>query len=208
VKRHLIIYAKRPLPNHAKTRLGHAIGEENAAGVYARVLYTYLQNLLTNDLGDVEIELSVTAPQEVDFFADAFPEVSVRAQIPGDLGQRIAHSFRQAFAQGASQVVLTGSDIPELDHRRVRAAFAALQDAPVVTGPACDGGYYLIGLRAPGAPLFDGITWSSAHVLTQTLALAEAQNLRVSLLPELYDIDTHDEFEHWRASILEKAGQR
>lgn len=206
MKRHLIIYAKRPLPNHAKTRLGHAIGEENAAGIYARVLYAYLQDLLTNDLGDVEIELCVTTPKAVDFFIDAFPEVTVRSQICGDLGQRIAYSFQKAFAQGADRVVLTGSDIPDLDHRRVQAAFAALEDTPVVIGPACDGGYYLIGLRAPGAPLFEGITWSSEHVLTQTLALAKAQGLCVSLLAEMYDIDTQDEFERWRDSIQEKVG--
>jgi hypothetical protein len=198
----LIVYAKRPLPNHAKTRLGRTLGEERAAGVYARLLYAYLHDLLAHDWGDAVVELSVTTPREVDFFSAAFPELTVRAQAPGDLGERIAHSFRQAFSQGAERVVLTGSDIPGLDHHRVQAAFDALEETPVVIGPADDGGYYLIGLRAPGAPLFNPITWSSEQVLEQTLALVEVQGLPVTLLPPLYDIDTLEEFERWRTAII------
>ncbi len=46
MKQHLIVYAKRPLPGYAKTRLGADIGAEQAAGVYARLLYAYLLDLL------------------------------------------------------------------------------------------------------------------------------------------------------------------
>ncbi len=42
VRQHLVIFAKRPLPNHAKTRLGAEIGCEQAAGVYARIVYKLL----------------------------------------------------------------------------------------------------------------------------------------------------------------------
>ena len=198
MRRHLIVYAKRPLPGHAKTRLGAAIGAEQAAGVYARLLYTYLLDLLRADLTDTQIILSVACPADVPFFAAAFPELAVRPQVGGDLGQRMAASFAQAFAQGADAVVLTGSDVPDLDAHLVQAAFDALETAPVAVGPATDGGYYLIGLRAPGAPLFDGIEWGTDRVLAQTEALIQARGISAVYLPEQFDVDTTDELLRFR----------
>ena len=201
MRRHLIVYAKRPLPGYAKTRLGAAIGAEQGAGVYARLLYGYLLDLLRADLGNARIELSVASSADVPFFAAAFPELAVRPQVTGNLGQRMAASFAQGFAEGAEAVVLTGSDIPGLDSRLVRAAFDALTGAPVVIGPARDGGYYLIGICAPGGSLFDGIEWSTERVLAQTEALAQSQDLTMSYLPELDDVDTGKEFERWQRAI-------
>lgn len=198
MKRHLIVYAKRPLPGYAKTRLGAVIGAEQAAGVYARLLYTYLLDLLRPDLAETRIELSVASPADAPFFAEAFPELVVRPQIKGDLGQRMKASFEQAFAEGAETAVLTGSDIPGLDAESVRAAFDALESAPVVLGPSNDGGYYLIGMRAPGADLFRGIAWSTARVLTQTEALAQARDLAITYLPKRSDIDVAADWKRWR----------
>jgi len=202
VKRHLCVYAKRPQPGYAKTRLGAAIGAEQAAGVYARLLYTYLLDLVHGGLADTRIELCLASPDDVPFFTDAFPELVVRRQVEGDLGQRLAASFAQAFAAGAEVVVVTTSDTPGLDRRLVDAAFRALQTAPVVIGPAADGGYYLIGMRAPGASLFEGVEWSSERVLAQTRALAHAQGLVVVSLPEQFDVDTLEDFERWQQQVL------
>ncbi|MCP4543427.1 MAG: glycosyltransferase [Chloroflexi bacterium] len=202
MKQHLIVYAKRPFPGYAKTRLGASIGAEQAAGVYARLLYTYLLDLLQADLTDTHIELSAASPTDVLFFADAFPELVVRPQIKGSLGQRMAASFAQAFTAGAEIVVLTGSDIPGLDSQIVRMAFRALETAPVAIGPASDGGYYLIGMRAPNICLFEEIEWSSDRVLTQTETLVKAQGLDIAYLPEQFDIDTAEEFERWRHQMI------
>lgn len=204
MRQHLIVYAKRPLPGYAKTRLGAAIGAEQAAGVYARLLYDYLLDVLCADLGDTCIELSVAAPADVPFFRAAFPELVVRPQIAGDLGQRMAASFKQAFKDGAWAVVLTGSDIPRLDSRLVCAAFDALSQSPAVIGPARDGGYYLIGMRAPGFALFDGIEWSTERVLAQTKALAQSQGLKMAYLCELDDMDDEEAFERWRRVTVKR----
>jgi glycosyltransferase A (GT-A) superfamily protein (DUF2064 family) len=111
-------------------------------------------------------------------------------------------SFAQACAEGAQQVVLTGSDIPGLDSTLVRTAFDELETAPVVIGPAVDGGYYLIGMRAPGANLFQGIAWSSELVLAQTEALAHAQGLAVARVAEQCDMDVYDEFVQWQQRLV------
>jgi rSAM/selenodomain-associated transferase 1 len=196
------VYAKCPLPDYAKTRLGTDIGKEQAAGVYARLLYGYLMDLLRADLTETRIELCVASPADIPFFADAFPELVVCHQVEGDLGQRMWASFGHAFAGGAETVVLTGSDIPGLSSQVVRAAFDTLDTSPVVIGPASDGGYYLIGMRAPGVPLFEGIEWSTDRVLAQTEALARAQGFAMAYLPEQQDVDTIEELVNWRQHTL------
>jgi len=198
VTRRLIVVARRPLPGIAKTRLAATVGEEEAAGVYARILYAYLLRLVDADLGPVSVELSVASPDDVPFFAAAFPELKVRAQREGDLGRRLAGSFEDAFAEGAHHVVITASDTPDLDVRLIRAAFDALDRGPAVIGPSADGGYYLLGMRAPGAPLFTGVDWGTSHVLAQTQALARAAGLTMVQLPELIDIDTAADLAAWR----------
>jgi uncharacterized protein len=207
MKRHLIIYAKRPFERRAKTRLGAAIGYEQAAGVYARLLYTLLVNVACADLPNTALELSVATQADIAYFQNAFPEFVVRSQVVGDLGARMAASFSQAFEAGAQSVVLTGSDIPGLSVALIRQAFAALDTAeasgatPGVIGPAEDGGYYLIGMRAPGAPLFEQITWSTSGVLAQTEAAARRQHIALTHLPPLADMDVGEDYDAWRVTL-------
>jgi uncharacterized protein len=207
MKMHLVVYAKRPLSHHAKTRLGADIGGEQAAGVYARLLYSLLIDIAHAHLGNTILELAVAEPEDAAYFEAAFPEFIVRPQAGGDLGARMAASFARAFEEGAESVVLTGSDIPGLDATVVQWAFAALADSdrpgtmPGVVGPAPDGGYYLIGMRAPGAPLFEGVSWSTAAVLAQTMALARLHRVALTQLPPLADVDVGADYEAWYRTL-------
>lgn len=204
MRRCLIVYARAPLPERTKSRLGAGLGAEAAAGVYARLLYGYLYDLLRTPLPDLHLELSVSSPAETYYFTDAFPEFEVTSQAEGDLGRRMWASFCRAFARGSESVVLTGSDLPGLSARHVEAALDALEEAPVVLGPATDGGYYLVGMRSPGADLFRGIAWSTERVLAQTEALAQQEGLATRRIATLQDIDVAEEYEIWRRQILEK----
>ena len=71
------------------------------------------------------------------------------------------------------------------------SAFERLDEkhTDVVLGPCEDGGYYLIGWKRPYPRLVREVQMSTSHVLEDTLAAAEEQELRVSLLPEWYDVD-------------------
>lgn len=119
------------------------------------------------------------------------PEVDVLAQREGDLGARLAGAFEDLFRLGATAVVIVGSDLPDLPPVTVRRALDVLetQGDGVVLGPALDGGYYLVGLKAPRRELFAGIDWSTAAVLRQTLDRARTLGLPVALLPPWPDVD-------------------
>jgi glycosyltransferase A (GT-A) superfamily protein (DUF2064 family) len=87
-------------------------------------------------------------------------------------------------------VIVLGADVPHVDLSCVRRAVDALAgDADLVLGPALDGGYYLIGLRAPVPALFAAMPWGTAGVLAATTGRAEALGLRCELLPETFDVD-------------------
>jgi glycosyltransferase A (GT-A) superfamily protein (DUF2064 family) len=83
----------------------------------------------------------------------------------------------------------------------IAAAFRALGPARAVFGPASDGGYWLVGLRrGPGEHLpFDGVRWSTADALSDTLANLEG--CRVALLREQEDVDDGPALRRWRARL-------
>jgi glycosyltransferase A (GT-A) superfamily protein (DUF2064 family) len=58
-----------------------------------------------------------------------------------------------------------------------------------VLGPCSDGGYYVLGMKALHARLFEDVEWSTERVAEQTLARAREIGLAVHLLPTWYDVD-------------------
>ncbi len=112
-----------------------------------------------------------------------------RPQGPGDLGRKMLRAFRGAFREGSEMAALVGSDLPGLGLRIVEEAFGFLRRADLVLGPARDGGYYLVGMKAPCPGLFEGIPWGTALVLEETLARAQRLGLGVELLEPLADVD-------------------
>lgn len=199
MKNHLIVFAKRPLAGHAKTRLGEKIGLEESAGIYARFLYQSLFELVALERADIIIELSLASSADVPYFRFAFPEFQISSQSGGNLGQRFTKSFQKAFDQGATAVVVIGTDIPDLNRTILQSAFDALSENEVVIGPDLDGGYYLIGTRLRDATLFKNIDWSSERVFQQTERLILAQGLTMFYLPTLSDVDTDEDFRRWLA---------
>jgi len=86
--------------------------------------------------------------------------------------------------------VIIGTDCPGVSRHLIHQAFTALGRRDVVLGPALDGGYYLIGLAAPQAALFRGISWSTGTVAAQTGTRAHSLGLSCHLLRPLRDVDT------------------
>jgi len=107
------------------------------------------------------------------------------------LGRSLLHAARALFAQGYRAVGLLNADSPTLPvELMVEAArLLATSGERAVLGPATDGGYYFIGLKAPHAELFADIDWSSARVAAQTRASAQRLGLEVAELAPWYDVD-------------------
>jgi uncharacterized protein len=124
-------------------------------------------------------------------------------QVGGGLGERLHAAFAEHFETDAQHVVIIGSDCPDVTATDIEDAWLALEGHDVVLGPALDGGYWLIGLRAPQPALFTGIPWSTDRVFGETMCRARETGLRVALLRELADVDTAADWERWlrRANV-------
>jgi hypothetical protein len=128
-------------------------------------------------------------------------------QIEGSLGDRLKAFLAPQLAAGRRIVVL-GMDSPTVPLEFIEQAFADLERAEVVLGPALDGGYYLLGCRGRFPPIFDGIAWGGSTVLADTVArLTEAQ-WKFATLPPWYDIDSGEDLQLLQSHIaaMRRAG--
>ena len=186
---------KAPQVGTVKTRIAETAGAERACAIYRQLVDRVLANIapLKN------VQLRFTPDDAADKIHPWLRTGwSAAAQGSGDLGERLHRAFQETFAEGTEGVVVIGSDCPEVGPSDVRAALKELKGHDIVLGPAVDGGYWLIALRAPHPELFSNITWSSDQVLAQTLARAKALGLRIQLLRILQDIDTEED---WNAYV-------
>lgn len=180
-----------------KSRLFAALGRETDPALLEALLLDTVE--AAQAPGTVRV-VAVEPPAACGEVAALLPGVDVIPQPAGTLGERMAGVMRRLFEGGARAVALVGSDIPDLEPRVLREAFAALDGDPeaVVLGPSADGGYYLVGAtRVP--PLFDGIAWGTNHVLAATLRRAAEFALRVHLLEVIADVDTPADLRRVRA---------
>ena len=187
----VLVFQRNEVLGKVKTRLAAGVGEEQAMEIYRYLLNkTYLALK--------EITVPVTT-----YFSEFIPENPIHSaenkqvQVGGDLGERMRNAFVAHLESGMEKVVLIGTDCPSLEGTHLVQAFEALEHSDLVLGPARDGGYYLIGMKRRADFLFEGITWSSELVLSQTLTLAAEQGLRSSLLPILEDIDSPEDWERY-----------
>ena len=192
----LIVFVKAPRAGFVKTRLAAALGPHGALAAYRALVERVLGEL--SPLRDVELRF---APDDATAEISAWlrPDWGAAPQGDGDLGARMHRAFAQAFASCATRVVLIGSDCPHVNTGDIAAAAAALTEYDVVLGPAEDGGYWLVALRAPAPGLFEQIAWSTERVLAQTRARAPSLGLRVHLLRTLPDVDTVEDWQRYLA---------
>lgn len=106
--------------------------------------------------------------------------------------------------------LLIGTDAPALGAAMLRAAAGALATHDAVFVLAFDGGYALVGVGRAADALFDGIAWSTPHVMVATRARLRALGWRHAELPPVADVDEPADLAHlppaWLAEGADVAG--
>ncbi|MDA8052137.1 MAG: glycosyltransferase [Rhodospirillales bacterium] len=107
------------------------------------------------------------------------------------IGRALWQAARSLLGLGFTAACLVSADAPSLPAAVLIEAARALTRPGdrMVLGPAEDGGYYLIGLKAPHVRLFEEIAWSTPAVARETGARAAELGLDVVLLRCWYDVD-------------------
>ncbi len=195
----LLVIAKRPAAGQTKTRLNPPFSAQAAAALYESFLRDMLD--IARRVPQVRRAINYWPPTARGYFRQLAPDFELLPQQGADLGARLDNILTHCLSNGFDQAVITNSDSPTLPVAYVAQAFEALAQADVVLGPCHDGGYYLIGLTQPQPRLLREVQMSTPTVLQDTLALAEAEGLRVKLLPPWYDVDTIDELQQLAADL-------
>jgi rSAM/selenodomain-associated transferase 1 len=203
----LIVFAKAPVAGQAKTRLAPALGPDGAAALARRLLDHAVAQAGAAALAlHASLELCVTPHAEHLAFARLalVHGLELTTQGGGDLGTRMDRALTRGLRR-ADRALLIGTDAPALDAALLLRAAQALDDADAIFVPALDGGYALVGLRAPAPRLFDGMAWSTPGVMRATRERAWVTGLRLAELPPVADIDEPADLVHlpagWRAEF-------
>ena len=183
--------AKVPGAAAVKSRLHPALGAALATRLYDCFLRDRLDALWNVD--GIDRMIAFTPEDAVDVMARLAPAgFTLIAQRGADLGARLDNLLAGLLAAGHVGAIAVDSDSPTLPMQYVTEAARVLErgEADVVVGPCDDGGYYLIGTRAPHPELFDAMPWSTERVLPLTLERARRSGLHTHQLPAWFDVDT------------------
>lgn len=174
---------KEPRAGRVKTRLARDIGTVQAAWWFRHQVAALLRRL-----DDPRWQLWLSVAPDKAATSRAWPLHLPRIpQGRGDLGARMKGAFN-ALPPGPA--CLIGGDIPGVTRAHIARGFDALGRRDVVFGPADDGGFWLTGFarRRPLPPrLFEGVRWSSAQALEDSLA--QLSGRRYALIDVLRDVD-------------------
>ena len=197
----VILMAKAPQPGTVKTRLCPPLSPAEAAELSRCFLLDALERLRA--LEGVAPVLAYTPANGRAFFAEVAPDFALQPQPEGDLGQRMAGCLEQLVAQGYTDLVLTGSDLPTLPTAYLQQAVDLLSNSrlDVVLGPSEDGGYYLIGMHHVYRELFRDMPWSTDQVFAKTLQRARDKGLQVACVPPWFDVDTAADLNRLHAAL-------
>lgn len=193
IKTAYLIFSKIPELGQVKTRLATDLSVEKATAIQAKML----QHLfwISTQLGPTFTSFFFYQgqdPQKIAAFLKSVPaNLQCYPQTTGSLGQKMAQAMQQIQTQGYDQVILTGSDIPQVTSALLQQAQALLVKNDLILGPTFDGGYYLIGTKTQDVTPFltADISWSTNSVLQTTKDLIQQQHLTLGLLPTMVDVD-------------------
>lgn len=179
------IFAKEPQSGKVKTRLCPPLTLAEAAMVHHLLLCQTVTAL-------APLHPLIFYSGRVDYFRENFPGIPLLPQSAGDLGERMEQALLTLHDRAGERALLVGSDAPDLPLPLVFEAFSILARADVVTIPARDGGYVLIGERGHHPPLFRGVPWSTGAVLACTRAICAEQHLVYVEIDSWEDVDDAD----------------
>jgi len=176
----LIVIAKAPRPGHVKTRLCPPCTSTEAAALAEAALRDTLE-VVAATVGDRRVLALDGEPGP--WLPDGFEIVPQR-------GDGLAERLGNAFADVGERALLIGMDTPQVSPALLADGLRRMGETDAVLGPAADGGYWAVGLRAPDPRVFAGVPMSAPDTATRQRARLRELGLHVSELPTLVDVDT------------------
>ena len=185
----IIIFVRHPEIGKVKTRLAKVIGDKKALEVYTELLSHTLN--ITKSVDATKFVFYTEEVQKNDLWNE--PGYFKCKQKGEDLGDRMRQAFYFVFQQRFKNVIIIGSDCYQLTSKIIEDTINRLSNDDIILGPAADGGYYLLGVNKFYSEFFEGKSWSTSEVATETIDDAKRLGLKFSLLETLSDIDEFED---------------
>ncbi len=214
----IAVMAKVPRPGKVKTRLQPALTPEAAMALSAAFLRDITENIrLAAREAPIDAWIAY-APAGLEMLFNGMLATGTRLVLADGaietpdavqgFGRSLLHAARALFERRYDAVCLLNSDSPTLPTAMlVRAAEAlAAPGDRVVLGPADDGGYYVIGMKAAHAELFADIAWSTDAVAAQTRERAAELGLPLVELDSWYDVDDNAALQRLLRDVSDATG--
>ncbi|MGA8407071.1 MAG: TIGR04282 family arsenosugar biosynthesis glycosyltransferase [Candidatus Acidiferrales bacterium] len=179
--------AKAPRPGTAKTRLAQSLPPAAVVELYRCLLADTMA--LARSLDHVDVAVMCPASDVELLSREAIVTAPVVAQSGDGLAAGLTSVFAHFAAAGHRRIIAFNSDSPHLPVAVLKSAYQALVECDVVVGPTHDGGYYLVGAKAPHQGLFSGDGLGTTNAFDALLARTRALGLSVRLTEPFYDID-------------------
>jgi hypothetical protein len=176
----LIVIAKDPRPGRSKTRLCPPCLPGQAAALAEAALRDTLEVVRSVAVDRHVLVLDGDDARWRDSGFEILP------QRGAGLDERLEH----AFADVGAPALLVGMDTPQLTAELMREGLQALGAHTAVLGPACDGGYWSVGMRAPAPGAFRGVAMSDHDTLAHQRERFAQLGLSTYEHATLRDVDT------------------
>jgi len=187
MKARIVVVAKAPVPGRCKTRLCPPLDLEGAARVAEAALEDTLRTVAHASEGGPRPMLALEG--EPGRWLPSGCDVVTQRGV--GLDERLAAAFDAA----GGPAVLIGMDTPQVTTALLRRAVSLLDrpDVDAVFGPACDGGWWALGLQRPDPGVLLGVPMSTPWTGLAQGERLRANRLRTMTLPVLRDVDRFDD---------------
>ena len=188
-----LVMARAPIAGRCKTRLQPLLGAEGCAALQAALVRRAAAWAVAVAVPGAAYVAYDPPEEEAGIRALVPAGTRLLAQVPGDLGVRLAAAIAQIPER---PLLVVGTDIPALSDAHARDTLAALGTTggtDAVLGPASDGGWWIAGLGPGTDGAFDRVAtedWGSERAFDATLAAWAAAGLRGAAVPRTeHDLD-------------------
>lgn len=129
------------------------------------------------------------AAQQTDF---SVIEIDSNQQVGRNLGERLSNSIASVFQAGFEQVLVIGTDTPDISRDLLQKAAQQISSTQASLGASKDGGAYLIGFHQTqfNKADFSNLDWESDHVFDTLVDYFSAQGSSIQTTKTLQDIDS------------------
>ena len=121
--------------------------------------------------------------------------ISDQEQRGENFKEKFYHSIQDIFELGYDQLIVIGSDTPQISVQTLIEVENKLSEETFVLGPSNDGGVYLLGLHKQHFKLLCSlnIPWQSGTESLYIRSYWEQKGLSISVLPDLIDLDSYND---------------